>query len=117
MSVRGRRYIRASHVNPGVYRESSVIDRPIPLHYFAMLVNQQKIGYADVRKVHAERIHPKTVRPLRITCGYMARDPFTEAKLCEEAKGRGQTLFSMRPFFCDCLEDRRLRGLRDLHCS
>lgn len=87
MSVRGCRYIRASHVNSRVYRESSFIDRTVPLHHYAVLVYQHKIGYPDVRKVHAKRIHPKMVRPFRIACGYMTRDPFTKTKFCEEAEG------------------------------
>ena len=64
------------------------------------MIDEDQVRDSDLAEVHAERIHPEVIGEFRITRRYVPGDPLIKTEAREEAKGGGQTLFAMAPFFC-----------------
>ena len=52
-----------------------------PLDDVALVVDEDQVGDPDVREVHAERVDPEVVEPLRVAGGDVPGDAFVEAEL------------------------------------
>src|SRR6185437_3984472 len=62
---------------------------------FAAVVDQNQVRGADLREVHAERVHPEPIGALRVAHGDMAGDAFAETEAAEQAEGAGEANFAM----------------------
>jgi hypothetical protein len=58
-------------------------------------------------KVHAERVDPEVIGPFGVAGGDVARDPFIEAELREQAEGPGEPFLSVPALFSECWKCRR----------
>jgi len=50
-----------------MYRKRRAIQRMLAFHHFAFSVYQHQVRNANLAEVHAKRIHPEMIQPLRIT--------------------------------------------------
>ena len=71
----------------------------IALDDFALFVDQDQVGSADLREVHAEGIDPEPIGVLGIAHGDMAGDAFAESEAREQAECAGQMDFAMAALF------------------
>jgi len=95
----GRRHgVGPRGVNPGMDRKGRAIDRPISFDHFALVVDQDQIGNANVPEVDTEGIYPETVGTLGVACGDVAGNSLVKPEPGEEAKGRGQAFFPVAAF-------------------
>src|SRR6267142_2589622 len=98
MRVRRRNHVRPHMVYARMYRKRRAIQRMLAFHYFAFRVDQHQIRNANLAEVHAKRIHPEMIRPLRIARRDVPGNAFVETKFREQAKRSRQPLFTMPAF-------------------
>jgi len=101
-------------VHLAVDGEGGAVDGTVAFHHLALVVDQDQVRRADVPEVHAERVDPEVVGPLRIAGGDVPGDPFVEAELGEEAEGGGQALLPVEALVGGVLERHVGRQLHDV---
>src|SRR5258708_4110932 len=115
MRVRRRDHVRSRMVHAGMNRKRRSIQRMLAFHYFAFSIYQHQVRNANLAEVHAKRIHPEMIRPLRIARRDVPGNAFIETKLREQAKRSRQPLFAMPPLLFNRREFRRARALNILY--
>src|SRR5579864_7161702 len=90
----GRVHLRVNGKRGGIHRISA-------FHHLATMIDENQIRGANLSEMHAERVDPEVIPPLRITRGDMTRDALVKSEQREETKCRGQPLFPMAALlFC-----------------
>src|SRR2546428_8755082 len=74
------------------------------------MIYQNQIGDANLAEVHAERVHPEMIEPLRIAGGDVAGDAFVKTEAGEQTKRGGEPLHAVTALFGGRGKDRRARG-------
>src|SRR2546425_737610 len=74
------------------------------------MIYQNQIGDANLAEVHAERVHPEMIEPLRIAGGDMAGDAFVKTEAGEQTKRGGEPLHAVTALFGGRGKDGRARG-------
>ncbi len=98
-------------------RECRLVHRSIALDHLPLFIDQDQIGYTNMREVHPKRIDPEMVRQLRIARRDMTSHPLAEAELGKQPKCRCQALLAMQALLGMRRKPGRLRSLGDLHPS
>src|SRR5712691_10126816 len=93
--VGGGDRVGAGGVDLRMDREGRGIDRAVPFHHLALMIDEDQVGGADMPEVHSEGIDPEMVEALRIARGDVTSDPLVESIAGEEAEGRCQALFAV----------------------
>src|ERR1035441_10606361 len=88
----GRDHVRPSGVNPGMDCEGGGVDRPVAVNNLTAVVDEDEVLHPDELEVHAERVDPEVVEPLRISSGDVAGEALVESEMSEQAKSRGEAL-------------------------
>lgn len=107
MRVRGGDDVRMRIVDRRVDRERGLVQRPAADRGFAARVDEQQVRHADLREMHAERIHPEMIGQLRIARGDVAREPGREAEAREQPERGREPLLAMAAFGRDVAARRR----------
>src|SRR5215472_10359708 len=76
-------------------RESGNIYGTVAFDDCAFRIHEDQIGSANLRKMHAKRIHPEMVGALRIARGDVPGHAFVETELGKQAEGGGQALLAV----------------------
>jgi hypothetical protein len=101
MGVSGGDHVGTRRVHRRVNSESCDVHRAVTLYDLTSGVHAYEVRGADVTEVLGKRVDPERVRVLGIPGRYVARDPFVEAALREQAERRGQSLLAVEPLFND----------------
>ena len=73
------------------------------------MIYQNQIGDANLAEVHAERVHPEMIEPLRIAGGDVAGDAFVKTEAGEQTKRGGEPLHAVTALFGGRGKDGRAR--------
>src|SRR5215471_13154686 len=103
-------------------RERGNVDWVLAFNDFAARVHQDQIGSADMPEMHAERIDPEVIRPLRIARRNVTGHALVETELGKKTKAGGQTFFAMPAFLPYRCELRNRRNFENAcrcgaHCT
>src|SRR5258708_34871748 len=71
----------------------------LALDHFPRGVHQHQVRNPNLAEVHAKRIDPKMIRPLRVARGDVPGHAFVEAEFRKQPERRGQALFAVPAFF------------------
>src|SRR5665213_989154 len=99
--------VGAGGVDLGVDGECRDVDRLVPVHDLALVVDQDQVRGPDMAEVHTERIDPEMVGSFGVACRDVAGHPLVEAELREEAEGGGQALLAVDAL-CGGIVERHL---------
>ena len=111
LAVRGVRVGGGHDVGPGgvdmrVDHERGGVQRPVALDDLALCVHQHHVLDPDLLEVHAQRVDPEVVVPLRVVCGDVPGRAFVEAEMPEQPEGCGEALLAVPPLVIDAVELR-----------
>ena len=105
----GRRdHVGARFVDTRMNRKRGGVIGVLAFQHFAGVINHDQIRDANLAKVHAERIHPKTFFVLGVAHGDVTGDAFVETKFREQTKSRREAFFHMAALLLDRGEGRHL---------
>ena len=112
MRMRRADHIRARVMHIGMNRKRRAIQRMLAFDHFAFRVHQHQVGNANLAEVHAKRIYPEMIQPLRIARGDVPGDALVETKFREQPERSSEALFAMPPLLFESGELRRSQGTR-----
>src|SRR5215469_17994412 len=95
-------------------RESGNIYGTVAFDDCAFRIHEDQIGSANLRKMHAKRIHPEMVGALRIARGDVPGHAFVETELGKQAEGGGEALLAVAAFLLWRCEFRNYGNLKDV---
>src|SRR5882724_12256022 len=82
-------------MNSGVNGEGRSVDRVLPFYNFAVVIDQNQVGGANLPEVHTERVDPKMIEAFGVAGGDVAGNPFIESKSRKQPKGARQALLAI----------------------
>ena len=94
-------------------RERGDIHRAIALDDFALRVHQDQVGHPDVPEMHAERIHPEMVRPLRVARRDVPRHTLVKTEFRKQPERSGEPLLAVAAFLFNRGEFRNRGNFED----
>lgn len=85
------------------------VDRIIPFHNFASVIDQNQVGGRDGMKGNAERVDPKMIGPFRVTNGDVPGDSFGKTEFAKDSKATSKFAFQVGTVFNGIVKFRRAR--------
>ena len=96
--------VRPGGVNARMDDEGRCVDRIIALDNIALVIAADQVRGLDLAEVDAERIDPKVVRQLGVTCRDMSGDPLIEAEPAEQPKPSSQAFLAVPALVGDVID-------------
>ena len=77
-------------------RERGLVDGPVALDDFTLVVHQEHVGLPDLPEAHAERVDPEVIESFGIARGDVTRNALVESEATEQSERRRKSLLAVQ---------------------